>query len=148
MTDQDYLRLAIEEGNQQRPPRNFGALIVKDGVIIGRGHNHVYESNDPSAHAEITAIRKAATHLGTKDLSGCTMYGSHEPCLMCFSCAGWANIDRIVYAHSANEQNFSYEFDGISLQELAQRFTRKKISVELVPPDEQGGELSTQADGF
>jgi tRNA(Arg) A34 adenosine deaminase TadA len=115
------------------PPRNFGAVIVKDGEILGQGHNHVYEDNDPSAHAEITSIRAAAQKLGTKDLSGCIMYGSHEPCLMCFSCAGWANIDRIVYAHTANEQNFSYEFDGVNLQDLAKKFTRRNVSVEHVP---------------
>ncbi len=128
--DEKFLWLAIEEGNKQKPPRNFGALIVKNGQIIGAGHNHVHKDNDPSAHAEITAIREAAQHVGSKDLSGCAMYGSHEPCFMCFTCAGWANIDRVVYANPASKSGDSYEFQGVTLQELAGKFTRKKISIE------------------
>lgn len=133
MTDKDFLQIATEEGNKQQPPRNFGAVIVCGGKIIGQGHNHVYEDNDPSAHAEITAIRQAANKSGTKDLSNCTLYCSHEPCLMCFSCAGWANITRIVYARKANDQDFTYEFKGLNLHEIAKKFTRREVSVEYLP---------------
>lgn len=130
--DEQLLRLAIKEGNKQASPRNFGAIIVKGGQIIGAGHNHVYEDNDPSAHAEITAIREASQHLGSKNLSGCTLYGSHEPCLMCFACAAWAGIDRIVYATAASETGDSYEFEGLSLKEVAKRFTRKNMRIEHI----------------
>lgn len=137
MKDQDYLKMAIKKGNEQDPPRNFGAVIVKNGEIIASEHNWVYEHNDPTAHAETSAIKAAAQKLGTPNLEGCTMYGSHEPCVMCFSCAAWAKIDRIVYAQPASELNdFSYEFDGVSIKELAKKLTRKPIFVELIRIDD------------
>lgn len=133
MTDQDFLRRATEVGNQVAEPYNFGAVIVKGGEIIGEGFNHVHELHDPSAHAEITAIKEAAKKLANQNLDGATMYGSHEPCLMCFSCAAWANVGRVVYAVAANEQNFMYEFEGVSLKDMAKHLTRRKISVEHIP---------------
>lgn len=137
MSDKEFLRLAIKKGNEQDPPRNFGALIVKNGEVISAEHNHVYEENDPTAHAETSAIKEAAKRLGKPNLEGCTMYGSHEPCLMCFSCAAWAKLDRIVYAVPASEQNdFSYGFDGISIKELAKKLTRKPIQVDLIRLDD------------
>lgn len=133
MTDQDFLREATNVGNLQAPPRNFGAVVVKDGKIIASDHNHVREDNDPSAHAELSAIRKACQVLGSYNLEGCTLYGSHEPCLMCFSCAAWARMERVVYALPASEaHDFTYEFEGVSLQELATRLARKPVKVELV----------------
>ena len=131
--DRYYLQLATDEGNKKAKPYNFGAVIVKNGEIIGQDFNHVHETNDPSAHAEISALRQAASKLGNYNLDGATMYGSHEPCLMCFSCAAWANIVRVVYAVPASEQNdFSYEFDDVSLQDLASKLARRPISVELI----------------
>lgn len=131
--DQYFLKIATNEGNKKAEPYNFGACIVKDGEIIGQDFNHVHEQHDPTAHAETSAIRKAAHKLGSHNLDGCIMYGSHEPCIMCFSCAAWANIGRVVYALPASEQtDFTYEFEGISLQDLASRLARRDISVELV----------------
>mgnify|MGYP001206215897 CR=1 FL=1 len=133
MNDTDFLKEAVRVGNLQKPPRNFGTVIAKDGKIIASDHNHVHENHDPSAHAEISAIKKAYEILGSHNLEGCTMYGSHEPCLMCFSCAAWAKIDRVVYASPASEStNFSYEFEGVSLQELASHLARRPMTVELV----------------
>lgn len=133
MTDQDFLKEAVKVGNLQDKPRNFGTVIVKDGQIIAADHNHVREDNDPTAHAETSAIRQACKKLGTFNLEGCTMYGSHEPCLMCFSCAVWARMDRVVYAQPASEvDDFTYEFEGISLKDLAERISRKPVTVELV----------------
>jgi tRNA(Arg) A34 adenosine deaminase TadA len=133
MSDEDFLREAIRVGNLQDAPRNFGAVIVKDGQIIAVEHNHVRESNDPTAHAETSAIRVACQKLGTYNLEGCTMYGSHEPCLMCFSCAAWARLDRVVYDKSASDvDDFTYEFEGVSLQDLAAKQTRQHVRVEQV----------------
>jgi len=133
MNDTDFLKEAVRVGNLQKPPRNFGTVIAKDGKIIASDHNHVHENHDPSAHAEISAIKKACEILGSHNLEGCTMYGSHEPCLMCFSCAAWAKIDRVVYASPASEStNFSYEFEGVSLQELASHLAHRPIKVELI----------------
>lgn len=77
----------------------FGAVIVnKDGEVISDGNNRVLSSNDPTAHAEIVAIREACAKLGTFDLSGCTIYTSCEPCPMCLSAIIWANIKEVYYA--------------------------------------------------
>lgn len=133
MNDQDFLKEAIRVGNLQKPPRNFGTVIVKNGEIIASEHNHVREHNDPTAHAETSAIRKASQKLGTYNLDGCVMYGSHEPCLMCFSCAVWANIDRIVYAQRASDiTDFTYEFEGLSLKELAEKISRKAPKIDYL----------------
>ena len=75
----------------------FGSVIVKDGKIVGRGHNMVLKNNDPTAHGEICAIRDATNALGTYDLSGCTLYTTGEPCPMCLYATMWANIDKIYY---------------------------------------------------
>ncbi len=125
--DQFFLRKAIEVGNQKPVPYNFGAVIVKDGKILAADYNHVHELHDPSAHAEISALKAAAKVLGSHHLDGCTMYGSHEPCLMCFSCAAWAHISRVVYVNAANEQEFKYESEGVSLHDLAKKLTQKMI---------------------
>lgn len=132
MTDQDYLKQAVKVGNQKLSPYNFGAVIVKNDEIIGEDFNHVHEEVDPTLHAETSAIKMACKNHGSHNLDGATMYGSHEPCLMCFSCAAWAGVDRIVYAVVANEQGFSYEFKDISLQDLALKLTRH-ISIEHIP---------------
>jgi tRNA(Arg) A34 adenosine deaminase TadA len=131
--DQYFLKIATDIGNKKPKPYNFGACIVKDGEIIAQDFNHVHELHDPTAHAETSAIRKAAQKLGTHNLDGCTMYGSHEPCVMCFSCAAWANIGRVVYALPASEQSdFTYEFQGLSLNDLASKLARRDISVEMI----------------
>lgn len=75
----------------------FGAVIVKDGKIVAEGSNCVTLNNDPTAHAEVTTIRKACTALNTFDLSGCDIYTSCEPCPMCLSAIYWARIERIYY---------------------------------------------------
>lgn len=75
----------------------FGAVIVKDGIIVAEGSNCVTLNNDPTAHAEVTTIRKACTTLNTFDLSGCEIYTSCEPCPMCLSAIYWARIERIYY---------------------------------------------------
>lgn len=132
MTDQHYLQRAIEIGNKQQPPRNFGAVIVKDGVILGEDFNHVHEKSDPSLHAEVSALKIACKTYGSHNLNGATMYGSHEPCLMCFSCAAWAGVDRVVYAEPANGKGFMYEFRDYSLKDMAEHLTRRKITVEYI----------------
>lgn len=93
-----FMRRAIEDcraafpGNEGGP---FGACIVKDGWAIAAAHNTVMKDRDPTAHAEINAIRQASRTLGTYDLSGCEIYSTTEPCLMCFAAIHWARIGRI-----------------------------------------------------
>lgn len=76
----------------------FGAVVVRDGVIVGEGANSVTASNDPTAHAEVLAIRQACARLGTFDLAGCEIYTSCEPCPMCLGAIYWARLDRIHFA--------------------------------------------------
>ena len=73
----------------------FGSVIVKDGKIVGRGHNRVVKNQDPTCHGEIEAIHDACKNLGTFDLSGCTLYTTSEPCPMCLGAILWANIDKV-----------------------------------------------------
>ena len=95
-----YMRIAIEEarkGIHDAEGGPFGAVIVKNGEIIGRGHNMVLKRNDPTHHGEISAIRQAARKLRSYDLSGCELYTTGEPCHMCLCACLWANIGRIYY---------------------------------------------------
>jgi tRNA(Arg) A34 adenosine deaminase TadA len=88
----------------------FGAVIVKDGKIISEGVNRVTETNDPTAHAEVQAIRQACNIMGTFDLPGCEIYCSCEPCPMCFSAIYWAHISKVYYAathHDAEDAGFA-----------------------------------------
>lgn len=81
----------------------FGAVIVKDGKIVGRGHNKVLKKHDPTAHGEIVAIRNACKELKTHDLSGCVLYTSSYPCPMCLSAIIWANIKEVHYGNTAKD---------------------------------------------
>ncbi len=76
----------------------FGALVVRDGQVVGRGFNRVIATNDPTAHAEVVAIRQACRKLKTFELRGCEIYSSCEPCPMCLAAIHWARIDRVWYA--------------------------------------------------
>jgi len=108
MTDADlrFLREAIAlsaqaaRGSAQGP---FGAVVVRGGEVVGRGGNQVVSIPDPTAHAEVMAIRAAAKHLGTHDLSGCSIYASCEPCPMCLAAIHWARLDRIFFAASRHD---------------------------------------------
>lgn len=100
-TDKDYIRAAIKmahAGMDRNDGGPFGCVIVKDGVVIGRGNNRVTSTNDPTAHAEVVAIREACRTLGDFQLRGCTLYTSCEPCPMCLGAIYWARPDRIVFA--------------------------------------------------
>jgi guanine deaminase len=81
----------------------FGAVIVRDGAVVGEGWNQVTSANDPTAHAEIVAIRDACRRLGSFSLKGCTIYTSCEPCPMCLSAIYWARLDRMFYANTRDE---------------------------------------------
>lgn len=100
MTDSPFLRHAIDLAiaNVAEGGGPFGAVVVKDGEVIATGENRVTRDNDPSAHAEVVAIRRAAATLGTFSLEGCVLYSSCEPCPMCASTALWARVDEIVFA--------------------------------------------------
>lgn len=101
-----YMNIAIKEaqkGIHENHGGPFGAVIVKDGKIIGRGHNQVVLKNDPTCHGEIQAIRQASKKLNNFDLSGCDIYTTSEPCPMCMGAIMWANIDHIYYGCNIND---------------------------------------------
>ena len=95
-----FMQAAIEEaydGISHWHGGPFGAVIVKDGEIVGSGHNRVLLDNDPTCHGEISAIRDACANLNTFDLTGCVIYTTGEPCPMCLGAILWANIDKVYY---------------------------------------------------
>ena len=101
-----YMKIAIElaeESIKNHDGGPFGACIVKDGKIVGRGRNMVLKNNDPTAHAEVMAIRDACSNLGTYDLSGCELYTSCYPCPMCLSATIWANIKKVYYGNTKED---------------------------------------------
>ena len=95
-----YMRMALNEARKGIKAGHggpFGAVIVKDGVVVAKGHNQVIKNNDPTCHGEIMAIHKACKKLGTFDLSGCEIYTTGEPCPMCMAAILWANIEKVFY---------------------------------------------------
>jgi guanine deaminase len=125
--DSMYLQQAIElarQGMDARKGGPFGCVIVRDGEVIGKGCNGVTSTNDPTAHAEIVAIRDACQRLGDFQLTGCTVYTSCEPCPMCLGALYWARPALIVYAATRREaadagfdDDFIYREIGLPLEE-------------------------------
>ena len=113
--DKEMMREAIRLANEsvKNGGGPFGAVVVKDGEIVAGSANSVTVDNDPTAHAEVNAIRKACRKLGTFDLTGCTIYPSCEPCPMCLGAIYWAHIERIYYGNNrkdAREIDFADDF--------------------------------------
>lgn len=118
-TDRTFLERAAQlslEGIKTGAGGPFGAVVVMDGRVVAEGCNEVTSSNDPTAHAEVTAIRKACATLGTFDLSGAVIYASCEPCPMCLAAIYWARIGRLVYANTRH-QAAGIGFDDAAIYE-------------------------------
>ena len=117
--DREFMQKAIDKSLEsiKKGGGPFGAVIVKDGKIIAEESNSVVPGHDPTAHAEVNAIRKACQVLGTHILKGCTIYTSCEPCPMCLSAIIWANIEKVYFCNSVEEaskigfrDDFIYDF--------------------------------------
>ena len=114
----------------------FGSVIVKDNKIISEGSNEVTSSNDPTAHAEIVAIRKACQKLKTFNLSGCEIYTTCEPCPMCLSAIYWARIDKIYYANTREDaKNIDFD-DSFIYLEVAKKINERKIKMKQMNREE------------
>lgn len=114
----------------------FGAVVVKDGVIVGKGSNKVTTDNDPTAHAEIVAIREACKTLNTFDLTGCELYASCEPCPMCLGSVYWANISKLYYAATKDDAAKSDFDDAHIYQEFSLPKDQRKLpSTQLLRED-------------
>lgn len=114
----------------------FGAVIVKDNVILAEGGNRVTSTNDPTAHAEMVAIRQACAKLGVFELSDCELYSSCEPCPMCLGAIYWARLQRVYFAstaHDAAEIGFD---DSLIYRELALPYSQRKISAIQIMREE------------
>jgi|ERR1700691_2727549 guanine deaminase len=130
MTPEQIMACAIETGRNGlhlKGARPFVALIVLDGEIVGEGRSQQMAVNDPTAHGEIVAIRDACKRLGTIDLSGCELYTTCEPCLLCVSAIWWAKISRMYYAHTQED----CERIGFSTKELVDEVTRPLMARKL-----------------
>ena len=108
----------------------FGAVIVQAGQIVSEGWNQVTSSNDPTAHAEIMAIRSAASCLGRFSLAGCTLYTSCEPCPMCLAAAYWARMDRVVYAATRQDAAAIGFDDDAIYRELALPASKRSLPLQ------------------
>ena len=114
----------------------FGAVVVKDGKVIGKGGNKVTVNNDPTAHAEIVAIREAARNIGSFDLSGCEIYASCEPCPMCLGAIYWARIDKLYYAATKDDAAKANFDDSFIYAEIAKPKDQRQLqSVQLMRED-------------
>lgn len=114
----------------------FGAVIVKDGQIIARGFNRVTETNDPTAHAEVIAIREAAQTLKTFDLSGCQLYTSCEPCPMCLGAVYWSHLDGMYYANSKHDAAAIGFDDHFIYEELGRPPGQRRLQSQQLLRDE------------
>jgi tRNA(Arg) A34 adenosine deaminase TadA len=139
MTAETYIKEAIlvaEENIKKAGGGPFGAVIVKDGKIIAKAANTVTTTNDPTAHAEVNAIRLACAALHTFDLSGCTLYASCEPCPMCLSAIYWARIDKIYYAGSRYDAQDAGFDDSFIYEELERPIATRRITITQLLPEE------------
>ena len=123
-----FMKIAIKEAEKGILAKHggpFGAVIVKDGKIVSKGHNHVVANNDPTCHGEVDAIRKACKKLGTFDLSGCEIYTTGYPCPMCFCAILWANIDKVYYGCNTTDT----EIIGFRDKQFEESIPQKKIDM-------------------
>ncbi|QQS28697.1 MAG: nucleoside deaminase [Sphingobacteriales bacterium] len=131
----EAIRLSAE-GLKKGEGGPFGAVVVKDGKIIARGNNRVTSTNDPTAHAEVVAIRNACSALGTFQLTGCEIYTSCEPCPMCLGAIYWARPDKVYYANTRIDAA-DIDFDDYFIyQEISQSPEQRKIPFVHLPNPE------------
>lgn len=131
----EAIRLSIEnvESGNGGP---FGVVIVKDGKIIARGVNNVTSTNDPTAHAEVVAIRNACKELSSFQLDGCEIYTSCEPCPMCLGAIYWARPDKIYFGNTKNDAATIQFDDQFIYEELDLPLTQRKLPIEQLLHDE------------
>ncbi len=111
----------------------FGALVVREGEILAEGENRVLSSHDPTAHAEVVALRAAARLLGTHELLGCTLYASCEPCPMCLAAAWWSRVERIVFAATRHDAAAAGFDDAAIYDELTRPLPDRRLPCTHVP---------------
>ena len=128
------IELSVNSANNAGGP--FGCVIVKDNKTIAEGSNKVTSSNDPTAHAEIVAIRDACQKLNTYNLSGSDLYSSCEPCPMCLSAIYWSHIDNIFYANTRDDAKKINFDDSFIYSEFSKKIEDRKIPIKQMLRDE------------
>ncbi len=126
--------LSIQSAKSKGGP--FGCVIVKNSQIIAEGNNQVTENNDPTAHAEIVAIRNACKKLDNFFLKGCDLYTSCEPCPMCLSAIYWAHLDNIFYANTRKDAADIDFDDSFIYSEIGKEISERKINMKQLNRDE------------
>jgi len=136
--ERNLLKQAIElaKENVDTGGGPFGAVIVKNGIVISSAANMVTKQNDPTAHAEVLAIRKAAEKLGSWNLEGCELYTSCEPCPMCMGAVYWAHIDKVYYASGHDDARKAGFDDSEIYSEMRKSVKDRKISMHQEMRDE------------
>ncbi|MGA2869981.1 MAG: nucleoside deaminase [Verrucomicrobiota bacterium] len=131
----EAIRLSLEK-SRDNCGGPFGAVVVREGEIIGRGWNQVTSKNDPTAHAEVMAIRAACKKLNTFQLDDCELYTSCEPCPMCLSAIYWARVRRIFYANTRRDAARIKFDDNLIYREISRPMARRKIPMrQLLRPE-------------
>ena len=138
MTKEELMRKAIELSlrNVAEGGGPFGAVIARNGEIVATGVNRVTSNCDPTAHAEVSAIRAAAKVLGTFDLSGCEIYTSCEPCPMCLGAIYWAHLDRMYYGNNQHDAAKIGFDDAFIYRELELPIADRRLKAEELLPEE------------
>jgi guanine deaminase len=139
MGPEDFMRRAIALSRQNLETMAggpFGSVVVRDGRIVGEGTNQVLGTNDPTAHAEIVAIREAGRRLGTFDLTGCEIYTSCEPCPMCLGAILWARIGKLYHANDRHDANAIGFDDDAFYRELTLPPGERSILIRRLLADE------------
>lgn len=132
---EEFMNEAVQaalKGMQNNEGGPFGCIVVKDGEIIGRGNNKVTSTNDPTAHAEVTAIRDACKNIGSFQLDGCIVYTSCEPCPMCLGAIYWARPDKVFYgSNQIDAANIGFD-DEFIYKEIPLPYEKRSIPFEQV----------------
>lgn len=133
-----FMQMAIELANMSVATGGgpFGSIIVRNGEVIARGTNNVTKLNDPTAHAEVQAIRNACAELEDFNLKGCTLYASCEPCPMCLSAIYWAGIERIYYANTREDAAVINFDDSLIYEQIPLAPNKRQIPAEQLLRDE------------
>jgi len=132
---QEAIRLSLEK-MREGCGGPFGAVVVKDGRIISRGWNRVTTSNDPTAHAEVVAIREACAVLNSFSLQGCELYASCEPCPMCLGAIYWSRVDRLFFAASRQDAAAAGFDDLLIYGEIPRPFSERQLPTAQMLQDE------------
>lgn len=131
----EAIRLSIDK-MRQGYGGPFGAVVVRNNEIMAHGFNNVLSSNDPTAHAEVDAIRKASQTLGTFDLSDCELYTSCEPCPMCLGAIYWARLRKVYYGNTRQDAaNIGFD-DALIYEEIEKPLAERRIPMQQLLPEE------------